>query len=414
MRRLVVVTTAFLALLNVLSIRENPDRAIAEIGCAFERIRTREVYLDQASNALTRVAAGKPKYRFEALRPAPLERTPDGSVTEAATFPPTLVRAISYVESTWAMANWDTPRGKVGPVLTSSSCAYGVMQVLSGMQVQPGFSGPTPMQRAVLRSPVVNIQAGLQLLADKWNFSGTNAWPWVGDRNPAILEHWYYATWAYYGMLPVMSPANPDYPWPRPTYNSTACRSQPAGCQFTHYPYQELVLGLVANPPIVGAVGEQPVTLWTPRKVRLPDRNYFLTVASPKAPAWPPPVIKRSPGATRDAGPGRAPRIALEQPALTLEYASGDPSVVALPVVTVLNAGGGVLSPVIAATQNGPTRDWLTTWTTSSQVAPAAIMVSFTPSSMSAGSHTATFTISSLVARESPQTFTLTVCIDHC
>ena len=414
MRRLAVSTVSILAVLTVLLVRDLPDRATADTGCAFERTRTREVYLDQASNALTRAALGLPKYRFETLRPAQLERSPNGDVTEVAKFPPTLVRALSYVESTWAMANWDTPRGKVGPVLTSSSCAYGIMQVLSGMQLQSGSSGPTTLQRAILRSQVTNIQAGLQLLADKWNFSGPNAWPWVGDRDPSILEHWYYATWAYYGMLPVMSPANPDYPWPRPAYNSSECREQPAGCQFTHYPYQELVLGLVANPPVVGAVGDKPVTLWAPRPVELPDRNYFLTLATPKAPAWPPPVIERSPGATRDTAPGLAPRIALDPPTLTLEYSSDDQSVVGLPVTTVLNAGGAVLSPVVSVTSAGPTKDWLSTWNLSSQVAPTDILVSFEPSSMAPGSYTAAFTVSSVVARGGPQSFTLTVCIDHC
>lgn len=414
MRRLAVTVTALLSVLTVLLVREIPNGAKAENGCAFERVRTREVYLDEASNALTRAAMGIPRYRFEQLRPAPLELSPGGDLTEGAKFPPTLVRALSYVESTWAMANWDTQRGKVGPVLTSSSCAYGIMQVLSGMQPQSGASGPSALQRAILRSQVTNIQAGLQLLADKWNFSGAGAWPWVGDRDPSILEHWYYATWAYYGMLPVMSPANPDFPWPRPAYNSTECRDQPAGCQFTHYPYQELVLGLVANPPIVGAVGETPVTLWAPRPVQLPDRNYFLTLATPKSPAWPPPVIGRSPGSTRDAAPGRGPRIAFDPSALTLEYSSDDPAVVGLPVTTVLNAGGAVLSPVVSVETAGPTRDWLSTWNVSAQVAPADIMVSFEPSAMSSGSHIATFKVSSLVARGGPQTFTLTVCIDHC
>ena len=385
------------------------------MGCAFERVRTREVYLDEAGNALVRAAVGSAPLRHAGLGAAPLEVNPSGGETARAKFPPTLVRAISYIESNWSMANYATARGKVGPVLTSSGCAYGMMQVLTGMQPQNPANRLTNLQRLILKNHVANVQAGLSLLGEKWNYGGAGEWPYVEGRNPAILEDWYYAVWAYYAMFPGLNPANPDYPWPRPTYGSPACRNQPRGCMYSDYPYQELIMGMVANPPVMGAGPEgEPVYLWEAKPVHLPDRDLFVDRSAPKKPLWPPPVLPAPAAPTFDNQAPPRPALTLGRAELTLDYGSGAPEVTGLAVNAILNSGGGIISPNIDVVQEGPGGNWLSGWSLTSRVTPAGLLVSFDPSVMGSGEHTAEFRIWSKIVRTAPRIFTLRVCIDGC
>jgi hypothetical protein len=388
---------------------------VAWPGCAFDHIKTREVHLDEASSALVNNAIAAAELVHPDLAPAPLERDPHGEETEPALFPPTLVRAISYIESQWAMAAGATARGKVGPVLTSSSCAYGIMQVLSGMQPQNRRGVPTALQRLILKDHSANIQGGLDLLAAKWNYAGPRTWPWVGDRDPAVLENWYYAAWAYYAMFPSLNPANPDYPWPRPAYGSVACRKQKRGCTYSDYPYQELVMGLVANPPGAGVGPDgEPTYLWEPKPVTLPERRLFIRKRAPRQPLWPPPVLPEPAIETLDEERSPAPELALDDNAASLSYEAADPRVFALPVATILNAGTGLIAPNIKVRLAGPTPRWLSSWTLASRVTPAQLLVTFHPGAMKPGHHTATFTVTSPVAEASPQVFTLNVCVGDC
>jgi hypothetical protein len=97
------------------------------------------------------------------------------------------------------------------------------------------------------------------MLADRWN-AAPSVLPVIGDRDPNVIENWYYAVWAYNKWTPANNPNNPDFPWPRPAYAP--------GLNKTLYPYQELVWGLAANPPRVG--GQH---LWQPVALTLPDRE---------------------------------------------------------------------------------------------------------------------------------------------
>jgi hypothetical protein len=384
-------------------------------GCAFERTRTREVYLDEAGNALVRAALGVEAPRHAELDPAPLEVDPAGQRTVAPVFPPTLVRAISYIESAWAMANRDTPRGRFGPVLTSSGCAYGIMQVLSGMQPATRSGRPNGVQRRILRDHVANIQGGLDLLAAKWNFSGPGDWPWVGERDPRVLEEWYYAAWAYYAMFPSLSPLNPDYPWPRPAYGSPECERQRRGCTYSDYPYQELVLGLVANPPQAGvAPSGQPLYLWEPKPVQLPARRLFLAKTRARKSLWPPPNLPAPLRPTLDDGRVPEPELALAEPDVILRYGRSDPAVFALPVTVIENAGTGLVAPSVRVRTTGPKARWLESWSLSAPIAPAELLVTFDPSSMARGEYMARFIIRAAGAPGEAATFTLKVCVDAC
>ncbi len=97
------------------------------------------------------------------------------------------------------------------------------------------------------------------MLVERWN-AAPRTLPIIGDRDPNIIENWYYAVWAYNKWTAANNPNNPDLPWPRPAFTGKENR--------TNYPYQELVWGLAANPP---SVAGQP--MWEPVALALPGRE---------------------------------------------------------------------------------------------------------------------------------------------
>lgn len=171
--------------------------------------------------------------------------------------PPTLLKAIAWIESTWTHADWSVAYGEVGPVLVSHDCGYGIMQITSGMQNKTGV--PRLGQSMIGGHFAFNIARGARILAEKWNAAPEHR-PIVGKRNPTVVETWYYAVWSYNGFVFKNHPLNPDLPFPRPAYKCDG--TQPR----SNYPYQELVFGCMKNPPVVNGS-----RLWKPVDVSLPN-----------------------------------------------------------------------------------------------------------------------------------------------
>jgi hypothetical protein len=187
--------------------------------------------------------------------------------------PPTLLKAIGWIESALAQGASSTPWSSVGPALVSFDCGHGIMQVTSGMTAPADGGGPSRQQALVAESYLHNIGRGAAILADKWNgapqyrpIAGTDT---GGD--PAIVENWYFALWGYNGFTGPGAnrsnhPMDPIYSaWPRTGY-SCGPLSDGYGHSYSNYPYQEIVLGCAARPPSVS--GAQ---LWTPLPVSLPN-----------------------------------------------------------------------------------------------------------------------------------------------
>ena len=65
--------------------------------------------------------------------------------------PPTLLKAISWIESSSTNAAPSVPFGSVGPVLVSFDCGYGISQVTSGMTTPLGENGQPTVFVAVSR-----------------------------------------------------------------------------------------------------------------------------------------------------------------------------------------------------------------------------------------------------------------------
>jgi len=190
--------------------------------------------------------------------------------------PPTLLKSISWIESVATQGAPNLPFGSIGPVLVSFDCGYGVSQVTSGMTAPLGEGGDVTDEQALVATHFAyNIGRGAAILADKWN-SAPEARPIAGidtDSDPEIVENWYYAVWSYNGFTGPGAnrsnhPLDPIYgSWPRTPYSCG-----PANDGLSHnrslFPYQELVYGCMAHPPIV-----KGKPLWEPLDASLPDLN---------------------------------------------------------------------------------------------------------------------------------------------
>jgi hypothetical protein len=186
------------------------------------------------------------------------DRAAGSSTTTAPYLPPVILKAIAYIESGWAQASYDplVKYGETGPALVSADCGYGLMQVTSGMQNISGI--PSLAQTMIGSNYAFNTARGAQILAQKWN-EAPELRPIAGNRDPHVIENWYFALWAYNGFAYRNHPLNSGYDPQRPPYD---CKPDTP----RDYPYQELIFGCIANPP-----ERDGVPLWPAQPVTLPD-----------------------------------------------------------------------------------------------------------------------------------------------
>jgi hypothetical protein len=172
------------------------------------------------------------------------------SSTGVSAIPPSVLKAVGWVESGWRQFRPD------GRPLLSPDFGYGIMQITSGMAGAFGDvrgSTDSATQSQIASNYTYNIAYGARMLAEKW----ANV-PQIGNGDPTVVEHWYYALWAYNGWGWANNPNNPRF-----SRQGTPA-SEPAA-----FPYQERVLYLVAHPP-KDANGNP---LWKPVPVTLPSRK---------------------------------------------------------------------------------------------------------------------------------------------
>ena len=184
-------------------------------------------------------------------------RSSGSGSTMAPYVPPVLLKAIAWVESGWNMADSSVNFGELGPPLISHSCAYGVMQIVTGME-NTGVA-PTLDQVSTGSHYGFNIAQGARILMQKWNLAPEYR-PLVGNRNKLLVEDWYYAIWSYHGFSFTNHPLNPAYSAQRGVYRCDGTQS------YGSFPYQELVLGCAVNPPSVDGT-----PLWSAQAVTLPN-----------------------------------------------------------------------------------------------------------------------------------------------
>ena len=191
--------------------------------CAFQPVSgtnpSRAAWLDLFERVAERnVAADLPPIQT-------IESGPNRTRT-ASSFPCRLLPAIAMTESGVAQFCPDS-----GKTVISFDCGFGVMQVTSGAAKFPGLQSRAD----------INVVAGADILAAKWNgdqsFGGH-----FGNSDPAFVESWYFATWAYNGFVYGNNPSNPDHRAGRAPFRS------PATSPRRDYPYQELVWGYLQFP----------------------------------------------------------------------------------------------------------------------------------------------------------------------
>ncbi|MBP2478424.1 lysophospholipase L1-like esterase [Crossiella equi] len=145
-----------------------------------------------------------------------------------------------------------------------ADCGYGVSQMTDGMRLagheKPGETSlPWEQQKAIATDYAANLAAGLRVLQKKWNeLQEENVLLNNGD--PAKLENWFLATWAYnsgyhkkgeagsagaYGLGWLNNPANPKYDPNRKDFG----KNPKDFATPQKWPYPEKVLGFASYPP---------------------------------------------------------------------------------------------------------------------------------------------------------------------
>lgn len=104
-------------------------------------------------------------------------------VARRKNIPPVILKAIAWKESR------KTQFTSAGAPFVSRG-NRGIMQI---NEIHTGFDA-----ELILYDVEYNIEAGADILLSKWLDPRT---PVVGDRDPNVLEHWYFALWAYNGWL---------------------------------------------------------------------------------------------------------------------------------------------------------------------------------------------------------------------
>lgn len=145
---------------------------------------------------------------------------------------------------------------------TEADCGYGVGQITDGMRLagreRPNERAlPFAQQRAIALDYTANIAMAVRMLAQKWN-EVRNAGMKVHNGDPARVENWFFAAWAYNtGFYPKQT--NPSEPWGVGWFNNPINPIYPSnrtpfldgkpsdGANPQWWPYPEKVLGFAAH-----------------------------------------------------------------------------------------------------------------------------------------------------------------------
>lgn len=180
----------------------------------------------------------------------------DGATKVTASMPCLLFKVMTFVESSWQMF-CASSCGSQGLTMIGGGCGYGYSQITTGMRASDLANNTATSfdVNKVASSATYNLATGLQFMVNKWN--GRKA---VGTRDPEVIEHWYYAVWAYNSFSWKNNPHNPNYPADRTPWYCAGTSSR------SSYPYQEAVWGYMRCPP-----SRSGKALWTGAEISYPD-----------------------------------------------------------------------------------------------------------------------------------------------
>ncbi|WP_217586457.1 cell wall-binding repeat-containing protein [Lentibacillus saliphilus] len=139
---------------------------------------------------------------------------------------PEILKAIASQESSWEQywttvpepikrCEKDENRGTLAYDGTKVKLGYdcigvGIMQISNHMYMTEGPEKEAYIDR--LKTDMrFNIQEGIKILKQKWNYGQTGLIPTVNDNDPMVIENWYFAIMAYNGLLPRNNPLEKPY-----------------------------------------------------------------------------------------------------------------------------------------------------------------------------------------------------------
>jgi hypothetical protein len=220
--------------------------------------------------------------------------------------PPAVISAVYAQESAWRHASFRALPGVSGNPLVSdyygaggtldrieyndADCGYGVSQVTDPMTAAAtAYSANGKTKVAV--DYAENVAAGIQFLVDKWNQLAA-AGVTLNNGNPALVENWYFAVWAYntgfhppsagtpWGLGWTNNPQNSDYPPDRAPFlrETYADAEHPAD-----WPYQERIFGWMET-PLVDYKGNAAYTAVGP--LEPPNFSRFCTASNECSPSY--------------------------------------------------------------------------------------------------------------------------------
>ncbi|WP_331713613.1 cell wall-binding repeat-containing protein [Lentibacillus sp. JNUCC-1] len=139
---------------------------------------------------------------------------------------PEILKAIASQESSWEQywsvvpkrikgCKKDSKKGTLAYDGTNAKLGYdcigvGIMQISNHMYMDEGPAKEAYINR--LKTDIrFNIQEGIKILKQKWNYSNSGLIPTVNDNDPMVIENWYFAIMAYNGLLPRNNPLERPY-----------------------------------------------------------------------------------------------------------------------------------------------------------------------------------------------------------
>ncbi|WP_394172558.1 cell wall-binding repeat-containing protein [Guptibacillus hwajinpoensis] len=126
-------------------------------------------------------------------------------LTESAlehNIPPEIAKAVAFQENGWKQWSDDA---QTEPIINITDGGIGLMQVTSNVCEEGNTKNCYDPDR--LGDDIqYNIDAGLEILNEKWSYGDQGIIPTINTNDRDILEHWYFAVMAYNGTVPVNSP----------------------------------------------------------------------------------------------------------------------------------------------------------------------------------------------------------------
>ena len=108
--------------------------------------------------------------------------------------PPEVAKAVAFEESKWQQ--WEDSEQTIPTLNKNGDGGIGIMQVTDSRYDQEKLKNDIQY----------NIDAGLEILNEKWEWGIQGRIPTINDNSRDVIENWYFAVLAYNGLVEINSP----------------------------------------------------------------------------------------------------------------------------------------------------------------------------------------------------------------